>query len=63
MSESAKYRLVLNGIPDTLRDTWNEAAKDAVEAGVGRWKNEHELEIDYPSKIEAVRVTTAKLEG
>jgi hypothetical protein len=35
-------------------DTWEEAAKVAVDIKVGRWINAHEFVLDWPATIKAV---------
>lgn len=63
MTAIVKYRLVLNGRQEhLLRDTWEEAAQDAVDHGAGRWDNKHEFSLNYPHEIKAVRVEPMKVE-
>lgn len=38
-----------------MRDTWEEAAKDAVKAKKAIWANEHELKLNEFAMIEAVK--------
>lgn len=44
---TVKYQFQLDGQPaGPIRDTWEEAAADAVVNGRARWLNPHELQID-----------------
>lgn len=37
-------------------DDWEAAAEQAVQLGVGRWKNSNEFTLDFPYVIKVVRV-------
>lgn len=52
-----RYQFSLNGTDMPVRDTWEEAARDAVHSGLAHWDNPHVLILheDSGAKIRPVR--------
>lgn len=60
VNSTVRYQLIIeqhnkDPLIHFVRDTWEEAADDAVNTGWAEWENEHVLKLKDGAKIERVR--------